>query len=389
MSQRWDLIVIGAGAVGSAALRAAAEAGARVLGLEQHEPAHAGGSSHGHTRIFRHAYFEHADYVPLLRHSTARFESLERESGTPLLHRCGMLLLGTAGSELVDASLAAAARWGLPVEALDEPALAARFPLFNRSRGACAAFEADAGLLRPEQAVHAALRVAIARGVELRSGTRVTGLDEDRTGVTVHLMGDSLRGDAVIVAAGAWSAGLLPELAPLLRVTRQVQGWFEPLAQDGIAGLPCWLYDRGPGERAIYGLAPDPLADAVSNPLSRHPKAGLHGSTELVDPDRGARAVDAEDVHALRTVLGRVAPLLAGRAVHASTCLYTMSPDGHALLGTRRGSRRIHYAAGLSGHGFKLSPAFGDALVARALQTRSALPMDFLDPDRIAANAGR
>ena len=57
---RWDVIVIGTGAVGSAALRAAAEAGARVLGIEQFTPANLRGSSHGHSRIFRHAYFEHA-----------------------------------------------------------------------------------------------------------------------------------------------------------------------------------------------------------------------------------------------------------------------------------------------------------------------------------------
>ena len=90
----WDLIVIGAGAVGSAALRAASEAGARVLGLERFAPAHRRGSSHGLSRIYRHAYFEHPDYVPLLRHSSARFASLERESGTSLRHRCGMLLMG-------------------------------------------------------------------------------------------------------------------------------------------------------------------------------------------------------------------------------------------------------------------------------------------------------
>ena len=97
LSQR-DLIVVGVGAVGSAALRAASESGANVLGIELHEPAHARGSSHGLSRIFRHAYFEHPGYVPLLKHSTARFESLERESGERLLHRCGMLVMGPHGS---------------------------------------------------------------------------------------------------------------------------------------------------------------------------------------------------------------------------------------------------------------------------------------------------
>ena len=119
----WDVIVVGAGAVGSNVLRATAESGARVLGLEQFTPANARGSSHGHSRIFRHAYFEHSDYVPLLSHSTARFESLEIESGEALLHRCGMLVLGPPGSEVVRGSLDSARRFGLDVERLDDAAI--------------------------------------------------------------------------------------------------------------------------------------------------------------------------------------------------------------------------------------------------------------------------
>jgi sarcosine oxidase len=124
----WDIIV-GAGAVGGAALRAASEAGARVLGIEQLAPAHTRGSSHGHSRIFRHAYFEHPDYVPLLGHSTARFESLERQSGASLLNRCGMLVAGRDDSAVVRATLASAQRWALPQDSLDAGALRGRTEL--------------------------------------------------------------------------------------------------------------------------------------------------------------------------------------------------------------------------------------------------------------------
>ena len=117
---KWDIIVVGVGAVGSAVLRSASEAGARVLGIERLAPAHARGSSHGHSRIFRHAYFEHPDYVPLLRHSTARFESLERESGATLLHRCGMLVAGRDDSAVVRETLASAKQWGLPPSPYDK-----------------------------------------------------------------------------------------------------------------------------------------------------------------------------------------------------------------------------------------------------------------------------
>jgi sarcosine oxidase len=380
---RWDLIVIGAGAVGSAAGRAAAEAGARTLVLEQYEPAGTRGSSHGHSRIFRHAYFEHPDYVPLLRHSTARFESLERESGVALLHRCGMLVAGPGGSAVVAGSLESARRWDLEVEALDAEALARRWPCLSFPPGTIAAFEADAGLVRPEAAVHAALQVARHRGATLRSGVRVQALVEEDLGVRVETDSGTERAAGVVVAAGPWAAQLLPELAHWLRVTRQVQAWFEPTAGTDLATLPCWFHDRGPDQPALYGLAPDPLAAARSP--SRWPKVALHGCEDLVDPETGARPADEQDLERIRAAGRDVAPRLLGRAVAAATCLYTMSPDGHFLVGTRPGRGRVHYAAGLSGHGFKLGPALGDALAALALEGRTSLPVDFLSPARLSA----
>ena len=68
----YDCIVIGAGGVGSAALYYLARRGTRVLGIDRFPPGHDRGSSHGDTRIIRMAYFEHPDYVPLLRQSPHR-----------------------------------------------------------------------------------------------------------------------------------------------------------------------------------------------------------------------------------------------------------------------------------------------------------------------------
>jgi sarcosine oxidase len=381
----WDVIVIGAGAVGSAAMRAASESGARVLGLEQSTPANIRGSSHGHSRIFRHAYFEHPDYVPLLLHATSRFESLEVECGTRLLHRCGMLLMGPPDSSVVGGALESARCWGLEVEAHDAAAVRTRFPWFDVPDDTCAAFEANAGVVRPEAAVHAALQAAAARGAELRTGVRVLALDEDASGVTIRTDGGTLRAAGVIVAAGPWAGRLLPELAPLLRVTRQVQAWFVATAGVDSAAMPCWLLDRGPAQAALYGLAPDPLAatsaEAATSP-ARYAKAALHGSDDVVDPDVGAAAVTADDIERISKPYRAIAPALAGPLAGAATCLYTMSPDQHFLVGTRRGCSRTHYAAGLSGHGFKLAPALGDALADLALLGRTRLPVGFLAPAR-------
>lgn len=385
--KHWDLIVIGIGAVGCAALRAASEVGARVLGLEQFELANARGSSHGHSRIFRHAYFEHPDYVPLLRHSTARLESLEREAGAALLHRCGMLVAGPFDSRAVTGSLEASRWWGLEVDELDRAALARRFPWFDFPAGTIGAFEPDAGLVRPEATLRTSVSVAAGHGAELRTGVRVRGIVEDASGVTVETDVGCERARAVIIAAGAWATKLLPELAPRLAVTRQVQAWLAPHAGMDEAAMPCWYFDRGPARRSIYGLAVDPQAvtdPGGATPAARGLKVGLHGSDEIVDPDVGAVPVTDIDLRRLQDAYREVAPKLTGDIVAASTCLYTMSPDENFLVGTRAGSRRVHFAAGLSGHGFKLGPALGDALVGLALHGRTALPIGFLSPQRFA-----
>jgi len=60
-----------------------------VLGLERFGRAHDRGSSHGQTRIIRKAYFEHADYVPLLRRAYQLWREMEIAAGEPLLIRTG------------------------------------------------------------------------------------------------------------------------------------------------------------------------------------------------------------------------------------------------------------------------------------------------------------
>jgi len=242
--------------------------------------------------------------------------------------------------------------------------------------------------VRPEAAVHAAIGVAEARGAELRIGTRVHGVIEDVTGVWVETGNGRERATSVVVAAGAWTAQLLPELTRQLTVTRQVQAWVSAAPGKDVSSLPCWLVDRGPGERALYGLAPDPAAPAHEDGMasrSRYPKVGLHGSDDVVDPDAGAAAVDDADLARVWRAYRTIAPALAGPVVAAATCLYTMSPDGQFIVGTRPGSRRIHFAAGLSGHGFKLAPALGDALVDLAIHGRTELPIGFLSPTRFSS----
>ena len=103
-----DVVIVGLGAMGSAAAHHLARRRKRVLGIERFAPGHERGSSHGATRIIRLGYFEHPSYVPLLRRTYALWRELEMAGGEPLLRITGIAEIGPADGRLVTGTLAAA-----------------------------------------------------------------------------------------------------------------------------------------------------------------------------------------------------------------------------------------------------------------------------------------
>src|SRR5205823_14831197 len=97
----YDVIIIGQGAMGASAAWQLARRGVRILGLEQFGLVHAMGSSHGHTRMIRLAYYEHPDYVPLLHRAYQPWDKLEEESGEKVIYRTGGICMGPTRGEAV------------------------------------------------------------------------------------------------------------------------------------------------------------------------------------------------------------------------------------------------------------------------------------------------
>src|SRR5262249_16656268 len=157
VSRRYDAIVVGLGAMGSAALRALSRRGLRVLGLDRFTPPHALGSSHGASRIIREAYFEDPAYVPLVQRSYLFWDQMERESGTPLLSRTGGMMIGPRTGSLVAGALRSAETHRLPHEVIDAATIHARVPAFRPEPDWVAVWEPNDGVLQPEAAIAAML----------------------------------------------------------------------------------------------------------------------------------------------------------------------------------------------------------------------------------------
>ena len=128
MHDGFDAIVVGLGAMGSSALESLTRRGRRVLGVDRFSPPHDRGSSHGGSRVIRLSYFEHPDYVPLLRSAYEGFDRLSRDSGERLRHETGLVVGGAPGNASTQGMLRSAREHGLEVDAIDGRELTRRHP---------------------------------------------------------------------------------------------------------------------------------------------------------------------------------------------------------------------------------------------------------------------
>ena len=370
---RFDVVICGLGAMGSAALEHLARRGVRALGIERYAPGHDRGSSHGRTRIIRLGYYEHSSYVPLLRRAYALWRELEVASGIELLHITGILEIGPPGGALVRGTLASSQHHQLPHEVLSAPELMRRFPQFEVPADYVGVLQPDGGWLAVEPVFEAWLRLARRTGAEVRSGDTVHAIEQ--RGSVVHVRTDSgvVEAACVIVAAGAWTPSLLPVLARHVRVTREVMAWFDP-GPSAIEYLPVFMLESRHGIH--YGIPP-PRGDVTGGiKVAKH-----HHRNQTVDPDSCDRVVSREDEGLIRAALADHAPGLNGRLLAAKTCLYTMTPDGDFLIDRLPGSPRIFVASACSGHGFKFAPVIGEILADLAMsgETQHAIARFRLD----------
>ncbi len=360
---RFEVVVIGAGVAGSAALLALARRGIAVLGLEQFAPGHDKGSSHGISRIIRYGYYEHPSYVPLVRDADRLWRELEQATGRTLRHRTGIIEIGAPDAELIEGTLASARLHDLPHEVLGARDVMRRFPAFRIPEHFVGVWQPDGGWLEAEPAIEAQVDLAKALGAELHTGVFVRAIEASGGGVRIVTDQGPIDAGAAIVAAGPWLRGLVPDLP--LQVTRQIVAWFDPLdpAPFSPEQFPVFMLETARGIH--YGF---PL-HAAGLKIAKHFHRG-----EAADPDGVDRAISAEDEALIRDAVAEHLPAANGPLRRAIICLYTMTPDGDFILDRLPGQPNVVVASPCSGHGFKFGPVIGEILAD--LATAKAPPHD-------------
>ena len=374
-----DVIVVGLGAMGSAAAYQLAKKGVRTAGIDLYSPPHVHGSSHGQTRITRLAIGEGEQYVPLVLRSHELWREIERETGDDLLTITGGLIIGSdqaqrshGSVQFLERTIAAAKRYGIHHELLDANEIRRRFPPFAVLDDEYGYLERDAGFLRPEACVLAQLKLAERHGAQLHRNERVLDISPEGDGVNIRSDRGTYRAGRAIVTVGPWIREFLPpSLGRHFTAYREVLYWFDvedPIAPFLRGAFPVFIRVSDRDADILYGF---PAIDG--------PAGGVKVATEqfTVSTTAGAakKEVGIEEVQAMRERTLRFLPALRGSCLRATPCLYTCTPDFGFVIDTLPDQPQIIIVSPCSGHGFKHSAAIGEAVAEMAIHGRSAIDL--------------
>jgi sarcosine oxidase len=374
----FDVIVAGIGGMGSTTCAQLAQRGLRVLGLERFDIPNAMGSSHGHNRIIRLAYFEHPSYVPLLRRAYELWREAEYSSGERLLFITGGIDAGPENGRIITGSLASCREHGLSHEVLSAAELARRFPGWQLPHEHVAVLQPDAGFVASERAIVTHVDLALRDGADIRAREAIRDWEVTGAG-TVRVRTDRGTYEAarLVLSTGAWIGDHVPALARKAVPERQVLGWFRP---------------RTP-EHFRLGRFPVGILEGEPLPVYVFPEWGIpgfkigvyHHLHETGHADALSREPNAADEALLREAVRAYFPGADGPVLSLRACLFTNTADEHFVIDTLPDTPQVIVASPCSGHGFKFASVVGEILADLATDTAPRLDLSLFRLGRLAS----
>ena len=347
----FDVAVLGVGGIGSAACYHLAQAGVRVLGIEQFSIPHARGSSHGITRILRQGLHENEVYVPLVRRALELWQHLEKVSATRLFYQTGSLDIGLPDSPVVTQSAKSCRRWDIPYEELTAVDLRRRYSALRPDDEMVAIYQPGSGFVLAEASITAHVDAAISLGAEIHGHEKMVHWEPSQSGWIIETTRDRYQAGQIVFTVGAWIRKVVGGIAPV-RPERALLGWFQPVANPALfRTLPVWIIDS-PQAGHFYGL---PIYGIPGFKLGR-----LSVNLEEVDPDAPLAEPNSNDEKDLRQFLEQHFPDANGPVLSMQTALFEHSPDRQFIIDELPGFPGAWVIAGLSGHGFKYASALGE-----------------------------
>jgi monomeric sarcosine oxidase len=365
MAQQFDVIVIGAGGVGSAATYYLSKAGKKVLLLEQFELDHQNGSSYGYSRVIRYTY-DNPIYVDLMRDAYPLWFALQEAAGEQLYVKTGGLDFGIPETDTfrrMKASLDAAE---LDYEHLDKADIAKRYPQFALDDGMEGLFHADTGLLKASRCVLSHIRLAQEQGATVIDQTPVLTVTPSEYGVEVVTERETYHCDRIVLTVGSWAKGLLAQQGinlPLKIMPCQL-GFYQP-------GTPT---DFEPGKFPVFFAHMNgPYGEMPYGIPHEDPSIGLKITTfygwDTVEKPSEVDYTPSQDwTERIRDFARQYIPDAAGPLISTRRCLYTLTPDKDFVIDQHPNYPQVVIGAGFSGHGFKFTTLMGKMLSDLAIE---------------------
>jgi len=378
-----DVIIVGVGGMGASAAYHLSRRGVKVIGLEKYQAAHDQGSSHGETRMIRKAYFEHADYVPLLNRAYQLWQELSQNAGRTLYHETGIFYSLLPNGEIAKGIQSSAKLHNLPLQILSDREYAERFErYFIVSPGNKNFFEPLAGYLEVENCTLAHIQQARQLGAKFQFNEAVEDISFlTPTAVEVRTDKNKYSAAKIIFTAGAWTAQILNNLNLPLQVRRKVLSWYKTDATSAQAdGMPCYFFEDSSAQ-TFYGF-PDVRGTAPAG-IGELKCAEHSGGQDCKSPKEVSRIVTSNDTALVNQFVGAHLRPVANinknpTALRASVCMYTMTPDGHFILDQHPQHANAYLACGFSGHGYKFASVIGECLADLCEKGKAQHSINFL-----------
>ena len=389
MNEQFDVIVIGLGAMGSAATYQLARAGVNVLGIDQYAPPHTLGSTHGDTRITRLAIGEGTEYIPLVKRSHELWKEIEQETGYKLLNQCGGLIMCTSNGDgqrnnghFLQNTCDVADEHNIRHEKLTTDQIKSRFPQFEVNDGERGYYEPDAGYLFPEKCVGAQLELAKKYGATLKLNEKVSGFEANDSGVTVTTDQGTYQAAKLIISAGPWIKDFLPEYDDIFKIQRQVLYWFDIDGEQNYEmyrDMPIFIWELNGGyDNNFYGF---PAIDGPTGGV----KIAAQTYNSDTSPSDISRTISLEETKAVYDYHVKLwLPGLKSKPIKAATCMYTKTSDSQFIIDFHPKHQNVIVASPCSGHGFKHSAAIGEVLSQMARTGKSDIDISMFNFERFS-----
>jgi sarcosine oxidase len=386
----FDVIIIGLGAMGSAASYQLAKKGVKVLGIDQFSPPHNLGSTHGDTRVTRQAIGEGAEYVPLALRTYEIFREIEAETNADLLTITGGLIIsnpmgkanlhGNVG--FIETTVAAAEQFGIKHRTLSAAEIGKEFPQFKLDGNELGYFENQMGFLRPENCVKIQLELAEKYGAEIHRNKKVLEIKTLRDCVEVITEKGIYKAEKIILSVGAWIKNFVDQpRQDLFNIYRQVFYWFdvaENYKQFMPRNFPTFIWEFGRWENDfVYGF---PAIDGENGGFKIATET-YFSTTNPDDVNREVTNIEIDDVYE-KYLKNRIIGV-SKKCVKTATCLYTVTPNARFIIDKLPENERVIIASPCSGHGFKHSAAIGEILSELIIEGKSRIDISAFSFEKV------